>query len=404
MEEEDQGQKKFVCKVCSKSFFSGRSLGGHMRCHLVTNSAKKHEDHHNGTTTTMDLEGGDDDCYGLRENPKKSWRVSDEKQSITAIQENHCKQCGKEFPSVRALSGHMRCHSIKSRIENVCKQCGKGFSSMKALFGHMRHHSKRSRVESQSDHQSTLRYKINGNLHLPNLNASCSYVSEIDEVEEAAMCLMMLSRDVRNRVEFDSVMEASENFAVPFEAKALHQSKDDDDTRKIKKPRKKLDSCLSCSGNSLFEKNESEFGDLDSGFMSKNEKNFELGLSIEGFHKGDESKNTEANSKIECCNENSVEQIQTLKNKDYDCPICFKVFPSGQAMGGHKRAHYIGILSENKNKESVLAKQEFPNIQNVFDLNLQVTLENEINDDDGVAFKPWWVGSDHEPEPLVISN
>ncbi|KAI8019234.1 Zinc finger protein ZAT9 [Camellia lanceoleosa] len=153
----------------------------------------------------------------------------------------------------------------------------------------------------------------------------------------------------------------SENFAVLFEAKALHQSEADDDTRKIKKPRKKLDSCLSCSGNSLFEKNESEFGDLDSRFMSKNEKKFELGLSIDGFHKGDESKNSEANSKIECCNENSVEQIQTLKNKDYDCPICFKVFPSSQAMGGHKRAHYIGILSENKNKESVLAKQEFLN-------------------------------------------
>ena len=71
-------------------------------------------------------------------------------------------------------------------------------------------------------------------------------------------------------------------------------------------------------------------------------------------------------------------------------------------MGGHKRAHYHG-LAENRTKEIVLTEHELPDIQAIFDLNIPaVALEKDVSDD--VGFKPWWVGSDHEPEALVISN
>ena len=113
-------------------------------------------------------------------------------------------------------------------------------------------------------------------------------------------------------------------------------------------------------------------------------------------------------------NENSVEQeeiygeattiYELKKRKDHECPICFKVFSSGQALGGHKRAHYIGY-SENKTKEGILTKQcsELPNVHNtVFDLNVPMTLEGKAGG--GLGLKPWWVGSDHGREPLLISN
>ncbi|THG05058.1 hypothetical protein TEA_012864 [Camellia sinensis var. sinensis] len=448
----------------------------------------------------------------------------------------------------------MRCHSIKDK-ENICKQCGKGFDSMRALFGHMRHHTKRSRLsnespkESQSEYEtacpirrkrSKTRYKITGNFASSNLNSS-SNVSEIDEVEEAAMCLIMLSRGVINWAEFNSVLESSENNSVIFEAKSVHQSEklvsDVDETWKVKKLGVKFDSCVSYSGNSVFEKNESELGEFDSGFFSKNKKKAEFEVSIDGFHEGDKFKkpvvddeseikngseptevelekglmrevvlgqadseilksnsskeagfdvqepelgagfevqdpelgenlcdeinfvastsgifedfqkkreytcktcnkifhsyralgghranhktisssenrtveanispltNTEANSKLDKleCNENAVEHdiglgamtsYELKKSKDHKCPICFKVFTSGQALGGHKRAHYIGF-SENRNTESVSTKQEeLPDIHNsIFDLNVPLSLESEVNDDDVVVgFKPW---------------
>ncbi|URD94999.1 Zinc finger protein [Musa troglodytarum] len=85
------------CKFCKKSFPCGRSLGGHMRSH-----------------GNLAIVGDGDErerpqsSYGLRENPKKTWRLSD---SGGGDGEKRCGECGKEFLSWRALFGHMKCHS-----------------------------------------------------------------------------------------------------------------------------------------------------------------------------------------------------------------------------------------------------------------------------------------------------
>ncbi|PSS33661.1 Zinc finger protein [Actinidia chinensis var. chinensis] len=471
--EEDQEQK-FVCKICSKSFSNGKSMGGHMRGHLGSISAKKHdEEEHNETG----FEDGDDSGYVLRENPKKTWRVSDSKHGSERNQ-NCCKQCGKVFPSLRALSGHMRCHSIKER-ENVCKECGKGFGSMRALFGHMRHHSKRPRVQLDRENLGPIQrkrskkasYKAGGNFSLSNSNASCSYVSDNDvELEEAAKCLIMLSRDERNVFESNSMLESSENDSVIVDkAKALHQSEGNSGYADETWMSEKLDSGVSGSWNSSCEKEESEFRDLGSGFLIKYEKKDEFEVSIDGFCKDSENEivllnagteldqatfdvqapelggknseffedlekkreyqcrtcnkmfdsyqalgghqtshrtnSAEASAKLEW-HENLADQntsYESKKSKDHECPICLKVFPSGQALGGHKRAHYIG-LTENTNKECVLTKQELPDKHIDCDLNVPISLEKDVGVGVDVGFKPWWVGSDRGRKPLVISN
>ncbi|XP_052190967.1 zinc finger protein ZAT4-like [Diospyros lotus] len=463
--EEDQ-ERKHLCKICSKSFVSGKSLGGHMRGHLALISAKKHEDHFNGTdsnfgieensnkdlgvsdfltqklekfTTSddahvgdMDLEGAFHGSYGLRENPKKSWRISGGKDGDdnVARKESLCKQCSKEFPSLRALAGHMRHHSMKDN-QFICKQCGKGFAKKRALFGHMRHHSKRSNesIESQSDYEapcpirkrSRTRYKITGEVNnLFDLNSSSSASEIDDEAEEAALCLIMLSRGLTNWVAFISALDS----------KALHESEEN--------MGKKLESSVSCAGNPLCDKIESEFGDLVSRSLSKGDgfKNQEpvldddeceikkgsepmdlvrVGLdqtesassdvqdpefaanlwdgmeqaaSVSGTLEDSEKKwnyrcrtcnkifhsyqalgghraghrtlgcgfavnneSPEANSSLELGSGGTTITLSELKkSKEHECPICFKVFPSGQALGGHKRAHYTGC-SEIKTKE-----------------------------------------------------
>ncbi|KAA8547927.1 hypothetical protein F0562_004356 [Nyssa sinensis] len=482
--EEDQEQK-FVCKFCSKRFFTGKSLGGHMRGHLAIISAMKHEDHNDSNTdfedggplkqeklknSDMGIEGDLHPSYGLRQNPRKSRRVSDSKQR-TAKKENLCKECGKGFHTLRAVSGHMRCHSMKERGENLCKKCGKGFDSMRALFGHMRSHSKRFRVSNES------------------VENHSDYDTEFLIRKKRSR-----TRGVRNNT------ESLDNNSMIFEFQSLNGNKvinkndggnlgcDGDETWEMKKPIEKLESCVSGSGNALFEENISKFAEFDSGFTS----HVELEVSVDGFLEGDEFKkpklddesgivlcdteiekginfteielkclmkevvldqadlelvktnstekvrrrnlstnsgpakrsltltehleamktshktvletleksiqtkllsDIEANSKLEC-NENSLEQevnvknIELKKRKEYECPICFKVFASGQALGGHKRAHYVGF-SESRAKETMSIKQE---LSSIFDLNHPVTLEKETNDD--VELKLWWVGSD----------
>ncbi|KAA8542527.1 hypothetical protein F0562_023679 [Nyssa sinensis] len=89
--------------------------------------------------------------------------------------------------------------------------------------------------------------------------------------------------------------------------------------------------------------------------------------------------------------------------KGHECPICFKVFSSGQALGGHKRSHLIGA-SEAKSNQPIVIQKPIPEIRDLLDLNMPAPVEEESNGH--VGFKPWWVGSNHKHEHLMglISN
>ncbi|KAL0332134.1 UNVERIFIED_CONTAM: Zinc finger protein AZF2 [Sesamum calycinum] len=331
---EVQGQR-YVCKICSKSCVSGKSLGGHMRVHLAlisaskkaakkraeikvefeggeedddgsfqlkkssknqSNSALPDEEQIKNCDGAMDLGDGDqNNSYELRENPKKSWRISDSKTGVSKIRAA-CKECGKEFPSLRALSGHMRSHSIKNRKLHQCKECGKGFDSMRAMFGHMKTHSKRSRVPDESADslselenlcpirrkRSRIGYKSTSNPSLSSLNASTSAFSEAGEVEEVAKCLMMLSRGVKVWRKFDLVNESSDDDSVYFGAESSCKREkfyendgdfgcDGDKKMKMSLSTGKLDYCSPCSPNAFAERNVSEFDDLDSRWSAQDE-------------------------------------------------------------------------------------------------------------------------------------
>ncbi|KAM1714160.1 hypothetical protein ACFX12_024809 [Malus domestica] len=64
-----------VCKLCKKGFLSGRVWGGHMRCHGAKKSAKT-EKNIKMCRAHSEVENDDYAGYGLRVNPKKSWKIS----------------------------------------------------------------------------------------------------------------------------------------------------------------------------------------------------------------------------------------------------------------------------------------------------------------------------------------
>ncbi|KAK4393174.1 Zinc finger protein AZF2 [Sesamum angolense] len=526
---EVQGQR-YVCKICSKSCVSGKSLGGHMRVHLAlisaskkaakkraeikvefeggeedddgsfqlkessknqSNSALPDEEQIKNCDGAMDLGDGDqNNSYELRENPKKSWRISDSKTGVSKIRAA-CKECGKEFPSLRALSGHMRSHSIKNRKLHQCKECGKGFDSMRAMFGHMKTHSKRSRVPDESADslseldnlcpirrkRSRIGYKSTSNPSLSSLNASTSAVSDAGEVEEVAKCLMMLSRGVKVWRKFDLVNESSDDDSVYFGAESSCKREkfyendgdfgcDGDKKMKMSLSTGKLDYCGPCSPNAFAERNVSEFDDLDSRWSAEDEikvdfeflmkqrssdstrfaqpQNDLLGqldfvekrrtcdkffhsLGELGGHRarhklqGNSSSMhttpsllsiTVADSRLDQleCSENQLEQesastgivsLESSKSKEHECPICFKVFPSGQALGGHKRAHYTGS-NESKTNETTTVNQEVAEVRDLLDLNFPVTADEGTKSDVGLNL--WWAERSHEHEALVLTN
>lgn len=301
--------------------------------------------------------------YGLRENPKKSWRVSVlvSKSESNRSSDSICKQCGKGFHSLRALASHMRSHSLKNKEsikKNLCAKCGKCFDSVKALYGHMRCHShtiNRSQpsISSSSSSSSSEDGKLDGGRGKgeianpirrkrsctryksikPNDPSSCTSLSSFvsicenndDEVEEGALCLMMLSRGI-----------------MGFSKKEV-------------------------IGESGFGSGPTDMDLTNNNPMSNSQRSRDKGKR-KAFD----------------------DLCDIRRSKDHKCPICFKEFGSGQALGGHKKAHYNMLIStENSVKEDT---------DNSFDIH-----ENGIKND-GVGLKLTWVGNNIEWDPRLLVN
>ncbi|KAI3467263.1 hypothetical protein Pfo_023926 [Paulownia fortunei] len=231
----EQGREsRFVCKLCNKKYPCGKSLGGHMRSHVVANSAESEEKVEvnmkknssfgdAGQQSIMEESklaefGNGQSGYGLRENPKKTWRAVDSRLPLP--QDKVCKQCGKGFQSLKALCGHMACHSERDRGFKDDHSWTSENQKL-VLDSHSDTEAEERRLRTRSS--KSKRYKkIVDKSPFPLANNGSSSVSEIDgqEQEEIAMCLMLLSRDSGNKGGVNSVVESSDNNSVVLETKS----------------------------------------------------------------------------------------------------------------------------------------------------------------------------------------
>ncbi|XP_059657558.1 zinc finger protein ZAT9-like [Cornus florida] len=170
--------ERHKCKICTRSFSNGRALGGHMRSHLtlltVPPKIKQHHHQLSGCTESASFlvssseeeERESEDkslAYGLRENPKKSFRVVD-----------------PEF-----LDAGLVVQDRESETESTRNPT--------------RQRSKRTRKAGVEENQELEKPKLKK--VKPSSTESMAEVEPVSSVsdtspeEDVALCLMMLSRD-----------------------------------------------------------------------------------------------------------------------------------------------------------------------------------------------------------------
>ncbi|KAJ8542784.1 hypothetical protein K7X08_005307 [Anisodus acutangulus] len=98
---DDNNNTKRICHVCNKGFSSGKALRGHMRIHVQA--------------TKKQLKGKKLKPLVARYYKKRILQQHDEQELDFENYNNDqllptCSICGKNFPSMKSLFGHMRCH------------------------------------------------------------------------------------------------------------------------------------------------------------------------------------------------------------------------------------------------------------------------------------------------------
>ncbi|PIA63010.1 hypothetical protein AQUCO_00200791v1 [Aquilegia coerulea] len=245
----------------------------------------------NKTNYLVEFDAGGHVGYGLRENPKKTWRLSDSIDE-TLKQEKFCKECGKGFQSWKALFGHMRCHSEKERVSGSVeddlwsdenhKLIMDSQSDTETAAPSRRKRSRRTR------YKNTTTVTVSSSISFTNTSTSVSEIEQ--EQEEVAMCLMMLSRDVGYWGGLNSLVESSDNNSVVVEVgsstivkrKTFHKEDYNvDHSVKLKKAKDKNLKCILLeSEKAKFARKGSEFGNF--GVLRNGFKKLESDVSVDG--------------------------------------------------------------------------------------------------------------------------
>ncbi|KAL0727732.1 hypothetical protein Bca4012_023825 [Brassica carinata] len=146
--------QKHKCKLCSKSFCNGRALGGHMKSHLVSSHTPIRKKLSDSVYSSSSSSEGKTLVYGLRENPRKSFRVFSQDPESSIVYNSEPETTEPESVD-----------TVRKRSRTAVSKNKKKYK--KVLMSH---------ISSPEP---------------------VSYVSDGSQEHDLAMCLMMLSRDSR---------------------------------------------------------------------------------------------------------------------------------------------------------------------------------------------------------------
>ncbi|XP_047161737.1 zinc finger protein ZAT4-like [Vigna umbellata] len=338
---DQQSNFKHFCKICKKGFGCGRALGGHMRAHGIGDEGGQMDDDDQASDWEDRLGGNvppsNKRMYALRTNPNrlKSCRV--------------CENCGKEFLSWKSFLEHGKCTSedADSFVSSPGSDADDG-----GIAGGDR------RGCGWSKRKRSLRTKV----------GSFNYNCPSSEEEDLANCLIMLSNGTVDPLApepEESCASASKeeeqrrnpmNFIAPLSYKVNNNNNNNNIhnmnnlvDNKAKGIAKGLFECKACK--KVFNSHQALGGHRAShkkvkGCFAARLDNLDDNLiTDDDVITHEELFPTKSNSTLQFEHGSNPtlpsSSSSKRKSKVHECSICHRSFSSGQALGGHKRCHWI---------------------------------------------------------------
>ncbi|XP_010524399.1 PREDICTED: zinc finger protein ZAT4 isoform X1 [Tarenaya hassleriana] len=342
--------ERYKCRFCFKSFVNGRALGGHMRSHMLSLSARRErfdvdEDERPSPLSDESESGGlfpsssassssassddddDDDghvgeFYGLRENRKRSTLVADPDFAFPVV----------DHGSVLLQDGESETES--SRINPTRRR-----SKRTRKLGGLDVDHSRGQDNVKKPRTSQLGFRTEPE-HL-------SSASDTTTEEDLAFCLMMLSRDKWKQKSKSREVQDQDNNDHGEEENDMDESQGYRESKNRARGKYKCDTC-------------------DKVFKS---------YQALGGHRASHKKNRVCRTEHPRRATEYEVGNAVAEKKIHECPICLRVFPSGQALGGHKRSH--GIVSSNQNHVLRVDKDASLTNRRFIDLNLPAPTEDD---------------------------
>ncbi|TKY63656.1 Zinc finger protein ZAT9 [Spatholobus suberectus] len=265
--------------------------------------------------------------YGLRENPKRSFRFTD-----------------PEF-SFAADTGSVILQDRESETESSKNPT--------------RRRSKRAWQLGETGRNMKPRESINR-------NESASSVSDTTTEEDVAFCLMMLSRDKwkgHKRDDTEQQQQRRRRRRGPYD-------EEEDDDEEEEEDGYESEELKPSSKKSSKTRGRYKCETCDKVFRS---------YQALGGHRASHKKIRLDEAELE------VERV-VVEKKIHECPVCFRVFASGQALGGHKRTHVIGSAATTTTATATAtATVSVRTSARVGDSLIDLNLPAPVDDDDDVS-------------------
>ncbi|CAM8888427.1 unnamed protein product [Rhodiola kirilowii] len=384
----DRVEEEHVCTLCRKGFRSKKALGGHMRVHAQRST--DHELKTTGVDRAADSSETDDDDI---EKDEEDMRRSDELNAVVRDRKPICPICKKDFPSKKALFGHMRCHperkwrgiqppvySSSSTVSDVQARSSGGVIDQEEEEdqenGHDQHYheatmeSKKNAVDLEKELlKSGWGAKAMRGREATTVKSSCAADHQFGKSNNIApdqaagvQCLILLSRGcVDHNNNSTTVRDSTKK--LKFCGSELAESRGR--KRKISEvlTAEELVSGLTNSANKKFKFANNEEGAAGIENMIESDP---LQLTVrppDGYNASAELMQTDSTTKkmhkvrkylmdddlkamstynlpVKPTDGHQVNVLEVVSEKErYKCTTCNKSFSSHQALGGHKSSH-----------------------------------------------------------------